>query len=100
MNHQGRPHLNKNLYGEGGAQEKGSASDQKPSRQETQRQRAQDKTGIIGSMYPHLVKGMAPGGVGEEPLPPGRREPPEERLRRILRRRKMMKVIQMRTLYQ
>ena len=72
MNHQGRPHLSKNLYGEEGPQEKESASDQKSARQETKRQRVQVKTGIIGSMYPHMVRGIAPGGEEKTLRPQGK----------------------------
>ena len=78
MNHQDRPYLDKNLYG-GGPQEKESVPDQRPERQEAQRQGAQVKTGIIGSMYPHVVRGMAPGGGEEDPLPPGKRGPPDDK---------------------
>ena len=63
----------------GGHQEKESVSNQRPERQKTQRQRAQVKTGIVGSMYPHVVRGMAPGGGGEDPLPLGKRGPPDDK---------------------
>ena len=52
--------------------------DQKPSRQRTQNQRSSAKTGMIGSMYPHAVEGMAPGGRGgTQPLAKG--DPPDEK---------------------
>ena len=47
---------------------------QMPLRQQTQRLESSAKVGIIGSMYPHVVKGMAPGGGGSPP-PPGRGGP-------------------------
>ena len=33
---------------------------------------------MIGSMYPHVVKGMAPGGGGDPP-PPGKKGPTEDK---------------------
>ena len=48
------------------------------SKQKTQRQGIPGKTGMIGSMYPHIVRGMAPGGGGEPP-PPGKGGPPEDK---------------------
>ena len=42
--------------------------------QNTQKAMGQVKSGIIGSMYPHTTRGMAPGG-GKGPPPPGGRGP-------------------------
>ena len=51
---------------------------QEPSKQEMPKQGVSGKMGMIGSMYPHIVGGMAPGG-GQEPPPPGKRGPPEDK---------------------
>ena len=51
----------------------------RPLKQQTQRQESPTKVGIIGSMYPHVVKGMAPGGGGGSPPPPGQEGPPEDK---------------------
>ena len=79
MNHQDRPYLDKSLYGEGGPPERESVPGQRPERQEAQKQGTKVKTGIIGSMYPHVVRGMAPGGGGEDPPPLGKRGPPDDK---------------------
>ena len=62
----------------GGPHETESISGQRPSRQETQKQKSSAKVGMIGSMYPHVVKGMAPRGGGSPP-PPGQGGPQEDK---------------------
>ena len=58
----------RNLYLEGGGPYKGGPiPDQGSSKQGTQKQKIPVKTGMIGSMYPHVVGGMAPGGKGSPP---------------------------------
>ena len=42
---------------------------QRPLRQQTQILESSAKVGIIGSMYPHVVKGTAPGEGGGSPPP-------------------------------
>ena len=55
-----------------------SAPKQEPSRQRTQSQAGSAKIGIIGSMYPRAVEGMAPGEGGGIP-PLGRGGPPDDK---------------------
>ena len=54
-----------------GPHESEPISGRQPLRQQTQRQESSTKVGIIGSMYPHVVKGTAPRGGGGSPPPPG-----------------------------
>ena len=46
--------------------------------QRTQKAESEAKTGIIGSMYPYVVRSMAPGR-GEGLPPPGKGGPPEDK---------------------
>ena len=64
----------------GGPHELEPISGQRPLRQQAQRQGSSTKVGIIGSMYPHVVKGMASGEGGGSPPPPGQGGPPEDKL--------------------
>ena len=52
--------------------------DMSPPTQNTQKAMGQVKSGIIGSMYPHMTRGMTPGG-GKGPPPPGGRGPPADK---------------------
>ena len=78
MSPQNRSHLVRKLWEEGGPHEEGSMPGQEPSRQKAQKHRITVKAGIIGSMYPHVVKGMAPVGGGGPPSP-GKGGPPEDK---------------------
>ena len=62
----------------GGPHEKGSKPTQEPSKQKVQKQETPIKTGVIGTMYPHVARGMAQGG-GVGPPPPGKGGPPEDK---------------------
>ena len=62
--------------------------------------RKSSKTGIIGSMYPHVVGGMAPGAGGKILHPQAKEDLQRTSRRMPLMRRKMMKVILMRILCQ
>ena len=64
----------------GGPHESEPISGQRPLRQQAQRQGSSTKVGIIGSMYPHVVKGMASGEGGGSPPPLGQGGPPEDKL--------------------
>ena len=55
----------------GGPHEGGAKQQQEPHTQKTSKETRQVKSGIIGSLYPRLARGMAPGGGGSPP-PPGR----------------------------
>ena len=55
------------LYRGGETYKEKSVPKQKPSRQRAQDQASFVKIGIIGSMYPHTIEGMAPGGGGGTP---------------------------------
>ena len=55
------------LFRGGGPYEGGPISGQGLSRQGTQKQKAPARSGMIGSMYPHSMGGMAPGGGGGTP---------------------------------
>ena len=63
----------------GGPHGEGAMPRHEPPIQKTQKAEGWAKTGIIGSMYPHIAKSMVPGG-GEGPPPPGRGGPPEDKL--------------------
>ena len=54
----------------GGPHEGDAKQQQEPYTQKTSKVTRQARSGIIGSLYPHLVRGMAPGG-GDGPPPPG-----------------------------
>ena len=54
----------------GGPHEGDVKQQQEPHTQRTSKVTRQARSGIIGSLYPHLARGMAPGG-GDEPPPPG-----------------------------
>ena len=62
----------------GGPHEGGPVSRQGPPLQKASRAAGQAKPGIIGSLYPHLNRGIAPGG-GEEPPPPDKRGLPPDK---------------------
>ena len=53
----------------GGPHDQGEVSRQESIKPETSKGGVPDKKGIIGSMYPHIKGGMAPGG-GEGPHSP------------------------------
>ena len=63
----------------GGPHEGDDGLRQEPHIQKTSKLAKQAKLGIIGSMYPHLARGMAPRG-GEGPPPPDERGPPPDKL--------------------
>ena len=54
----------------GGSHEEGTVPGCEPPIEKTQKAAGQAKSGILGSMYPHVTRGMAPGG-GKGPPPPG-----------------------------
>ena len=83
----------------GGPHETESISGQRLPGWETQRQRSSAKVGIVESMYPHVVKGMAPG-VGGSPSPPGQGDPQKINQMRDQMKKRIRRVIQMRKLYQ
>ena len=58
--------------------EEGLVSGQGPSKQGTQKERVPAGGGMIGSMYPHVTRGIAPSGGGEPP-PLGGRGLPEDK---------------------
>ena len=66
------------LWWGGGPHEQREVPRQEPSKQELPKQGISGKRGMIGSMYPHIVGGMAPGGGGE-PSTPGKGGPPEDK---------------------
>ena len=66
------------LHRGGGPYKRGSIPDQGSSKQGTQKQEVPVKTRMIGSMYPHVVGGMAPGGGGGTP-PPSKGGPPDNK---------------------
>ena len=61
----------------GGPDERGPKSGQGPSRKEIQKQKIPTKSGETGSVYPHFMGGMAPGGEGGTP-PPSRGGSPDD----------------------
>ena len=54
----------------GGLHEGGVKQQQEPHTQKTSKVIRQARSGIIGSLYPDLARGMVPGG-GDGPPPPG-----------------------------
>ena len=62
----------------GGPHEEGTVPGHEPPIQKTQKAAGQAKSGILGSMYPHVTRGMTPGG-GKGPLPPGGGGPPADK---------------------
>ena len=63
--------------GEGGPHGGSAMSGHEHPTQKTQQAEGPAKAGIIGSMYPHIVKSMVPG-AGEGLPPPGRGGLPED----------------------
>ena len=62
----------------GGPHEGDIKQQQEPHAQKTSKVTRQARSGIIGSLYPHLVREMAPGG-GDGPPPPGRGNLPPDK---------------------
>ena len=58
------------LQNGGGPHKEGTVPGHEPPIEKTQKAAGQAKSGILGSMYPHVTRGMAPGG-GKGPPPPG-----------------------------
>ena len=63
----------------GGPHESEPISGIRPLGQQAERQGSSAKVRIIGSMYPHIVKSIAPGGGGGSPPPPGKGGPLEDK---------------------
>ena len=63
----------------GGPHEEGTVPGHESPIQKTQKAAGQAKSGILGSMYPHVTRGMAPGG-GKGPPPAGGGGPPADKL--------------------
>ena len=83
----------------GGPPESEPISGQRPLRQQTQRPGSSAKVGIIGSMYPHVVKGTAPRGGGGSPPPPGQGGPQKTNQMKGQMKRRMRKRIRMKKQY-
>ena len=87
------------LWRGGGPHGEGTVPEHEPPTQKAQKAEGQAKTGIIGSMYPHIAKGMAPGGEKDPHLLV---EGALLKINQLMKWKvkKMMKGIQMRKLYQ
>ena len=99
MNPQNRYHPIRNLYIEEGPYKGGPIPRQGSSQQGTQKQEMPVKPGMIGSMHTGPMGGMAPGGGGGTP-PPGEEALWVTRQMMSQTKKKMMKMIQMKKLYQ